>query len=296
MNQQALLQDISKYFSRFKEQITILNANAEFSINVHAENVLIKVLNIIYDCDFENLNYSEGKNYDSIDLGDKAYKMAIQVTSTRKIKKVKDTLSKYVKNEHYKSYGNLKILILTGRQSKYSVEAINDTVNKKFTFNQATDIIDFTTLYVKLSATNNLNKILAVKELLQEQFADVTQTEVDSHNIQSYEELKKVICEKLKITNQVFKDFGPNSGADSTEPLRWDLTLWYEARKEKLLPLNNFVAEIIEANTDLIPDDKRYLFRKYTNHVYAFNKHCEDADFDYTEYQFPKEIIKEVCE
>lgn len=222
--------------------------------------------------------------------------MAIQVTSTKKIKKIRDTISKYVKNEHYKNYRSLKILILTGRQHKYSNEVLNNIVDGKFTFNQSTDIIDFSTLYVRLNAANNLNKILAVKELLQEQFADASQTEADSHNIESYKELKKIICEKLRITNQVFKDFGPNSGADSIGPLRWDSTLWYEARKEKLLPLNNLIAKIIESNIELIPVDKRDMFQKYINHVYAFNKHCEDADFDYTEYQFPKEIIKEVCE
>lgn len=295
MNQQALLLEISKYFSRFKEQIRILNANAEFSINVHAENVLIKILNIVYDCDFGNLNYSEGKNYDSIDLGDKANTLAIQVTSTRRIKKIKDTIRKYVENEHYENYKNLKILILTGRQEKYSDDGLNEIIDGKFEFDQSTDIIDFSTLYVKLNATNNLSKILAVKELLQEQFSDTSQSEVDSYKIETYEELKKIVCEKLKVTNQIFRDFGPNSGVDSTGPVRWDLTLWYEARREKILPINNLVAKMLEDYFDLIPVEKQSLFQMYLNHVYAFNKHCEDSDFDYTEYQFPKEIM-EVCE
>lgn len=41
MNQQKLLFRISQLLSRFTEQVKILNSNGEFSINIHAENILI---------------------------------------------------------------------------------------------------------------------------------------------------------------------------------------------------------------------------------------------------------------
>lgn len=41
-----LLHNISKYLSRFSEQVKILNSNSEFSINIHAENALIFIFNI----------------------------------------------------------------------------------------------------------------------------------------------------------------------------------------------------------------------------------------------------------
>lgn len=50
MNQQEILFRISQLLSRFTEQVKILNSNGEFSINIHAENILINILNIIYDC------------------------------------------------------------------------------------------------------------------------------------------------------------------------------------------------------------------------------------------------------
>ena len=87
MKQLELLHLISKYLSRFTEQVKILNKNGEFSINIHAENVLIKALNIIYNSDFENMNYVEGKNYNTIDLRDKSNQMSIQITATSSIKK-----------------------------------------------------------------------------------------------------------------------------------------------------------------------------------------------------------------
>ena len=75
MNQENKLYRISQLLSRFKEQVTILNSNGEFSINIHAENILIKVLNEIYSCNLQNVNYEEGKTYPSIDLRDKTKRM-----------------------------------------------------------------------------------------------------------------------------------------------------------------------------------------------------------------------------
>jgi hypothetical protein len=49
MNQEHILYRISQLLSRFREQIKILNSNGEFSINTHAENILIKVLNELYE-------------------------------------------------------------------------------------------------------------------------------------------------------------------------------------------------------------------------------------------------------
>ena len=150
-----------------------MNANGEFSINIHAENVLIKILNIIFNCDFENVNYTEGKNYDSIDLRDKNGILAIQITATSNITKVKHTLNQFIKNEHYKNYKRLIVLILTGRQERYSQEPLDKILQNKIAFEQGKDIIDFATLYVMLNSSNDLGKILAIKELLESQFSDV---------------------------------------------------------------------------------------------------------------------------
>ena len=70
MNQATYLYRISQLLSRFREQVKILSSNGEFSINIHSENILIKILNLLYECDLENTNYSEGKTYPSIDLRD----------------------------------------------------------------------------------------------------------------------------------------------------------------------------------------------------------------------------------
>lgn len=289
MNQQELLLLISKYFSRFKEQIQILNSNSEFSINIHAENVLINILNVIYDCEFENVNYSENKNYDSIDLRDKSNKMSIQVTATSGITKIKNTLEKYIENKHHEVYDELKVLILTGRQKKYSQDSLDTIIQNHIPFKENTDVIDFSTLYVELNKQNDLSKILAVKELLEQQFSD-TQTNPGVQKLDSFKKLCQAIKPFLEENNNIFINFGPNSGANSKGPLRRDLTLWYKSRRERILPNNKVISELLKVNKELIPSKHSETIAKFQNHVFAFEKHCEDALFDYSEYLFPQEF------
>ncbi|RFC54718.1 SMEK domain-containing protein [Brumimicrobium aurantiacum] len=171
MNQEHILYRISQLLSRFREQIKILNSNGEFSINTHAENILIKVLNEIYQCDLENVNYSENKTYPSIDLRDKSNKIAIQVTSTADLKKVKHTLEKFIEKGIYKDFERLFIFIITEKQSKYDQSKIDEITNGKFTF-KTESIIDRTNIYLELNKQNDLKKINRICILLEEQFAD----------------------------------------------------------------------------------------------------------------------------
>lgn len=289
MNQQELLLQISKYFSRFIEQVKILNANSEYSINIHAENVLIKILDIIYDCDFENVNYSERRNYDSIDLRDKNGQLSIQITATPKLNKIKNTLEKYIRNNRFNEYKDLKVLILTGRQKKYNQSSINTIINGKMVFSESTNIIDFASLYNEINSQNDFQKITAIKELLEEQFSDLL-TQKPLIELKSFEDLCNSIKPYLSENERIFESFGPNSGANSKGPLRRDLTLWYKASREKILPNNKEISNLIEINSKLIPVEYNDVIRQFINHVYAFDKHCADTSFDYSQFQFPKEF------
>ncbi|WP_419803240.1 SMEK domain-containing protein [Mucilaginibacter sp.] len=290
MNQQELLQLISKYFARFSEQIDILNKNSEFSINIHAENVLVKILNTIFDCDFENVNYVEGKNYNSIDLRDKGGKLSVQVTATSSIKKIKDTLEGYTKNQHFKHYESLKILVLTGRQRSYSQKALSKITQAFYHFDDSSDILDFSTLYFLLNKQNDIAKILSVKELLELQFSDIN-TKIRLPIILTFKDLCTVLKPYFDENGHVFKMFGPNSGANGLGLLRWDLTLWEKSKRDKILPNNRDISALITEYKKFIPDENKELFESFLAHSYAFEKHCEDSNFDYTLYQFPNPIV-----
>jgi hypothetical protein len=76
------------------------------------------------------------------------------------------------------------------------------------------------------------------------------------------------------------KQFGPNSGvANSTSPLRRDLFLWYKSRQEKFLPNNKIVSDLIALNKNIIPEEYSEIFESLLAHIFAFEKHCEDASF-----------------
>ncbi len=181
MNQESKLYRISQLFSRLKEQVTILNSNGEFSINIHAENILIKVLNEVYDCDLKNVNYEEGKTYPSIDLRDFKNRIAIQVTSTANLDKVKKTLSKFTKNDLHKEFDKLYVFIITQKQTKYDQQKIDDCLNGLFAF-KTSSILDRSDIYKELNAQNNYKKILKVCDLLEEQFTD-NKKQLDKWNI-----------------------------------------------------------------------------------------------------------------
>ena len=108
--------------------------------------------------------------------------------------------------------------------------------------------------------------------------------------IKSFKQLCEQLLPYLRENGIMFKSFGPNSGLDSKEPLRRDLTLWYKSRQDKILPNNDNMSILIEAYRFYIPEKYIEVFDKFLIHVYAFAKHCEDANFDYSHHIFPKEI------
>ena len=85
-------------------------------MNTHAENILIKILNEIFNSNLKNVNYEENKNYPSIDLRDSEKRIAIQVTSNAKLEKVKHTLSEFVSNNLHKEFDQLYIYVITKKQ------------------------------------------------------------------------------------------------------------------------------------------------------------------------------------
>jgi adenylate kinase family enzyme len=171
MNQEYKLYRISQLLSRFREQVKILNSNGEFSINIHAENILIKILNQIYGCDLTNVNYEERKNYPSIDLRDTKNKIAFQITSTGTLGKVKSTIRQFKENKFHEKFDRLYMFVISDKQKKYEQEKIDEIVGGEFVF-MSENILDRTDIYLKLNEKNDINQISIIEALLEEQFAD----------------------------------------------------------------------------------------------------------------------------
>ncbi|MFM7364740.1 MAG: SMEK domain-containing protein [Cuspidothrix sp.] len=119
--------------------------------HIIAEDFVAKVLNTIYDYNLINLN-SKNISYPAIDLGDDNKKVCFQVTSTSpkyQRRKIKDTISKFIKAEKYKDFISLKFLFLGDKQKTYQKGF--DTQNK-FTFDPKKDVINLQDLICELKS------------------------------------------------------------------------------------------------------------------------------------------------
>ncbi|MGB1205156.1 MAG: SMEK domain-containing protein [Chitinophagales bacterium] len=176
MKQEKSLIRIREFLARFKYEVNIANANAQLDINIVAEDILIPVLNIAYNCDLKNANSSEGDmKFPALDLLDKTNRIAFQVTSTSTIRKVRKTLEGIVKNAFYQQFDNFYIYIITQKQKSYDKTILATATQSHFTFTEK-NVIDERDLYVKIAALP-LDDIIKVEEILAKQFSDIVKSE-----------------------------------------------------------------------------------------------------------------------
>ena len=177
MQQEAILHRISTLLSRFQEEVKIVNANGEFSINIHAENVLLKILNVAYDLDLRNVNYEEGKTFAAIDLRDEARKVAVQVTSSGTVDKVVHTLEECAKNGYDVSYEHLYFYFLKGMDKNVKIDYPRIKKNFGRFWPECVHFLDHAGFYQELNRINDFGKCRQIKDLLEEQFADTYSAE-----------------------------------------------------------------------------------------------------------------------
>lgn len=117
-------------------------------------------------------------------------------------------------------------------------------------------------------------------------------------DIANFTQLAQAIWEPLSKNGKAFLSFGPNSGAESAAPVRWDLRIWEEAKREIIVPNNRIIKSLIEENIHFVPTEFKQVFEQMLAHIYAFEKHVENPALDYRDHRFPEEfsrIIDDVC-
>lgn len=98
------LEKIKQYFAVIKNNIEYDNIDGYYNINRKMEDIVAKILELVYGYKFINTN-DIYKNYPAIDLADNERRISVQVTSDNTIKKI-NSLSEI-------SIGEQKIYILT---------------------------------------------------------------------------------------------------------------------------------------------------------------------------------------
>ena len=81
---------IISFLGAIESNVKLDNIAGYYNINILLEDVVAKLLNIIFDYELINANRIE-KNYPAIDLIDEDKRMAVQVTSDNGYDKINDT-------------------------------------------------------------------------------------------------------------------------------------------------------------------------------------------------------------
>ena len=150
MKQTELINGFRENLSRLVVEIEISVAMNQLDINKICEDVICGLMRELYDFEaLRNLNSEEKVNYPGIDLADDEARVAIQVTSEKSLKKVKDTLCKFIKYRLTEKYDRIIIYCLTRRQQSYSKGAISAVCGEEISFDASSDILDYKDIAAK---------------------------------------------------------------------------------------------------------------------------------------------------
>lgn len=166
LNKEVYLKEVAGSLALLSKEVTILNAVNLYDINIVAEDFFPGLLNLIYKYELKNANYLE-KNAPAIDLFDRINRIAVQVTSDNSSKKINHTIEEFNKNESYKIYDRLIILILT-QKKRYTTEFNTDG---KFVFDKTKDIWDVEDLMKDIRKLDT-NQIKEISSYLSKELCD----------------------------------------------------------------------------------------------------------------------------
>ncbi|AKK71351.1 hypothetical protein OK18_00700 [Chryseobacterium gallinarum] len=192
MNRSQLINSIAQSLSRFKSEVEILNSASLYDINLHAENVLIPLLNELFGLNLENANKSK-KNYPGIDLIDADNRVAFQITSSNDNAKIKNTLKKVVEHNIHNDVDFVYVYVITEKKSSYKKDIFDDILEGKLIFDPAKHIIDYSNIMLMVDSIIQATKIKSISDLLAEQFTD---EKIDSRK-KLAEKIEEIITEEI---------------------------------------------------------------------------------------------------
>jgi len=156
MTRQELLQRSSTLLGRFAYEVKVANAMGLFDINTVAEDFLIPIFAIAFNCpDLCNQNRIQ-MNFPAVDLGCRTSRISIQITSDSSSSKVSETLEKFESHGLVSDFDSLYVYVITERQKSYTSQKLTEAANNlSIKFDPSSDIIDFHDLAKKLSELTN---------------------------------------------------------------------------------------------------------------------------------------------
>lgn len=170
MTRQELLQKASTLLGRFAYEVKVANAMGLFDINTIAEDFLIPIFKIAYDCpDLCNQNRIQ-MNFPAVDLGCRTSRTSIQITSDSSSSKVCETLEKFEAHNLGKDFDRLYVYVITERQKSYSSQKLAETIDHlSIAFNPSSDIRDIQDMAKMFGELTN-EQLERINNHLQEEF------------------------------------------------------------------------------------------------------------------------------
>lgn len=195
MNLERSQKRIRDLMSLFVTRVESATAMGQTDLNKVAETILIPLLAEVYGYkNLKNLNFTEGSNFPSVDLGDETARVAFQITATAGIEKVKYTLTKFVEYKLYEKYDRIIIYIITEKQSSYSDTEINRIIQGKLSFDVKKDIWDWRNILGEVTKFQ-IEKTREVEKILEANFGE-ERTEPDWEVV---DKVKQIIKESTEL-------------------------------------------------------------------------------------------------
>jgi hypothetical protein len=134
---------------------------------------------------------------------------------------------------------------------------------------------------------NTYNRLLELKfnQVEKAEYLNIVETKCSS-----FYEVCKLIFPILKDNQYIFKTVGPNSGAEFSDLLRTDMTMWYKYRSETIIPNNEKIKSILIENKSLFDREKSELADQMIMHIDAVQEHTINEEFDYSQHRFPTDF------
>lgn len=129
--------------AQLEKEVEASSAMGSFDTHKASEGLVLGVLRELYGWKgLRNLNATEKTNFPGIDLADDEAGVAIQVTGTPSLEKIKSTIETFLAHGLEKRYRRLIAYVLVRKQSSYSKDAIERVANSRIAFNSTDDIVD----------------------------------------------------------------------------------------------------------------------------------------------------------
>jgi hypothetical protein len=173
MNRQQKILKVGELLARFVAEVKIFTDSNLYDVNIHAENVLIPMLNEIFGLRFENMNATQKKNYPAIDLADFSNRIAFQITATSGITKINETLDTFKRHNLNSTFDSLYFFILSERQKTYSKGSIAKHLPDNFDFDPDKHIIDCSYILELVKNFPSIAKIDAIERVLTDEFSEI---------------------------------------------------------------------------------------------------------------------------